>query len=73
MATGPFAELYSKMVDAQQQVGGTPVKVTTTTSVSGPMTMSVSQTMQITDIKPTDVDEELLQIPSGYTARPPAS
>jgi hypothetical protein len=71
MASGSFAELYTKMIEAQKQVGGTPVKVTTTTSISGPMTMSLSQTMQITDIKPTDVDEKLFQIPDGYTPRPP--
>lgn len=71
MSTGPFAELYTKVIEAQKQVGGTPVKVTMTTSISGPMTMSLTQTMQITDIKPTDVDEKLFQIPDGYTPRPP--
>jgi hypothetical protein len=71
MSTGPFAELYTKVVEAQKQVGGTPIKVTTTTSISGPMTMSLTQTMRITDIKPTDVDEKLFQIPDGYAPRPP--
>ena len=73
MAVGPFAELYAKLMEAQKQVMGTPVKVITTTSISGPMTMSLTQSMQITDIKPADVDEKLFQIPDGYTAKPPTS
>ena len=73
MSTGAFAELYTKMSEAQKQVGGTPIKVTTTTSIAGPMTMTVTQLMQISDIKPTDVDEKLLQIPEGFTAKPPTS
>ena len=73
MATGPFAELYAQMIEAHKQIAGTGVKVTTTTSISGPMTMSLSQSMQITDIKPVEVDDKLFQIPDGYTARPPTS
>ncbi len=73
MSTGAFAELYTKMSEAQKQVGGTPIKVTTATSIAGPMTMTVTQLMQISDIKPTDVDEKLLQIPEGFTAKPPTS
>lgn len=46
MSTGAFAELYTKMSEAQKQVGGTPIKVTTATSVAGPMTMTVTQLMQ---------------------------
>ncbi len=73
MATGPFAELYTKMIAARNQIPGTGVRVITTTSISGPMTMSLSQSVKITDIKPADIDERLLQIPDGYTARPPTS
>lgn len=70
-ATGPFAELYAKMNEAQKQLSGTALKVVSTTSVSGPMSMTVSQTVEISDVKAVDVDEKLLQIPAGFTARPP--
>jgi hypothetical protein len=71
MSTGGTAELYAKMSEAQKQIRGTPIRVATTTGLSGPMPMSVKQWMWISDIKPSDVDEKALQIPDGYTARPP--
>jgi hypothetical protein len=72
MATGPFAELYSKMADAQKKIGGTALRVSTTTSINGPMSMNMSQTMQMTDVKPVDVDEKVFSIPDGFTPKPPS-
>ncbi|HEY6220415.1 MAG TPA: hypothetical protein VIV65_10185 [Gemmatimonadaceae bacterium] len=70
MSTGPFAELYTKMTDAQKQISGTPIKVSNVTSIM-PMNMNLTQTMTITDLKNTDVDEKSFAIPDGFTARPP--
>jgi hypothetical protein len=72
MATGPFAELFTKMSDAQKQISGTPIRMNTVINIAGPMTMSMNQSMQITEVKAVDVDEKALQIPEGYTAKPPS-
>jgi hypothetical protein len=72
MATGPFSELYAKVADAQKKISGTAVRVTTSTSINGPMTMTLNQTMQLTDVKAGDVDEKLFQIPDGFTPKPPS-
>lgn len=72
MATGPFAELYAKVAEAQTKISGTAVRSTVSTSITGPMSMTMSQTMQLTDVSPAEVDEALFQVPSGYTAKPPS-
>jgi hypothetical protein len=71
MANGPFAELYTKMLEAQKQVPGTALRVKNVTTITGPMNVNMSQNMQLVDVKSTDVDEKQLQIPEGYTVRPP--
>ena len=71
MSSGPFAELYTKMMDAQKQITGTAVKVTNVTSINGPMQMNLTQTMTVSDVKATDVDDKSFAIPDGFTARPP--
>jgi hypothetical protein len=73
MSTGPFAELYNKMLDATKQVSGSVVRVNNVMSINGPMSMNMTQTMQLTDVKAADIDEKQLQVPDGYTARPPGS
>jgi hypothetical protein len=72
MATGPFADLFTKMSDAQKQISGAPIRVNTNINIAGPMTMSMTQSWQLTDVRPVDVDEKALQIPEGYTVKPPS-
>jgi hypothetical protein len=73
MATGPFSELYTKMLDAQKQMPGTALRVNNVMTITGPMSMNMSQTMQILDVKNADIDEKQFQVPDGFTARPPGT
>ena len=61
-----------RLTDAENQVSGVAVRATATTSISGPMSMTMTQAMQVTDVKTADVDERLLQVSEGYAAKPPS-
>jgi len=69
MSTGPFTELYTKLMDAQKQMTGTAIRSNTVMSINGPMSMNMTQTSQLLDVKNVDVDEKQFQIPDGFTAR----
>jgi hypothetical protein len=72
MATGPFADLYTKISEAQRKISGTTVRVSSSTSINGPMSMTMTQNVQMSDLKTADVDEKVFQIPEGFTAKPPS-
>jgi len=81
---GPLLEYILKLTRIRNQVEGVPIKVTTTTTLSGldnvvglpglstddpaRSTMRITQTTAITSIKETDVDEKQLVIPEGFSS-----
>jgi hypothetical protein len=73
MATGPFAELYAKATAAMKQIPGTALKVAASSAITGPMTVTVTQSMAVTDVKVVDVDDKRFEIPAGFVAKPPGS
>jgi hypothetical protein len=36
------------------------------------MSMTMTQNVQMSDLKTADVDEKVFQIPEGFTAKPPS-
>jgi hypothetical protein len=73
LATGPFADLYTKISEAQKKVSGTTVRVSSSTGISGPMSMTMTQNVQLSDLKTADVDDKVFQVPEGFTAKPPST
>jgi hypothetical protein len=74
MMQGPMKELAEKTLAARNSLGkGTPLKTVTTTQITIPMmgqTLTTTTTVEILDVKATDVDPALLKIPEGFTKKP---
>lgn len=72
----PFAKFTSRLIELRKKIQGTPLKTVTTLTISGLGNgalppLEFQQTMAITDIKDLDVDLKELEIPAGFTKRPP--
>ncbi|HET9424793.1 MAG TPA: hypothetical protein VFO55_05430 [Gemmatimonadaceae bacterium] len=70
----PAAKFTAKLIEMRKKIQGTPIKTIMTTTVSGLGNgalppLEFSQTTQITDIRPMEVDLKDLEIPAGFTRR----
>lgn len=71
MSEGPMKELAEKMGAARKALGtGTSLKTITTASITGPMNITTVNTVELLDVKATDVDPGMLKVPEGFTKRP---
>ena len=70
MSTGPMKELADKMAAARKALGtATALKTTTTSSLTGPMNVTTSTTLELLDLKTGEVDPAMLKVPEGFTKK----
>jgi hypothetical protein len=85
-ADGPLIEYALKLRAVRAQIEGTPLKVVTTTTLSGVQgivgfqgfvgndptidTLTVVQQTQITNVQPADVDPKLVEVPAANSGTP---
>jgi hypothetical protein len=71
MSEGPMKELAAKMVAARKALGtATALKTVTTSSITGPMSVTTTTTLELLDVKAGDVDPATLKVPEGFTKKP---
>ena len=71
MSTGPMKELADKMTAARKALGpATALKTVTTSSITGPMNVTTTTTLELLDVKAGDVDPALLKVPEGFAKKP---
>lgn len=70
MSEGPMKELYDKMGAARRALGAaTSLKTTTTSSITGPMNVTTTTTLELLDVKAGDVDPANVKVPEGFTKK----
>lgn len=71
MSQGPMKELFDKTLAARKDLGtGVPIKSVSTTSITGPMSLTTLQTYDLSEITRGNVDDTMLKIPDGFTKKP---
>lgn len=71
MSEGPMKELADKVMAARKSLGNaTPIKVVSTSSISGPMSLTTVSTLELLDVKAADVDPASFKVPEGFTKKP---
>jgi hypothetical protein len=70
MSEGPMKELAEKSMAARKSIKGTPLKTVTTSSITGPMSVTTVTTVELLDVKTGDVDPALLKVPEGFAKKP---
>ena len=67
---GPMKELAEKTNAARKTLGtGTPLKTVTTASITGPMSITTVNTVELLDVKVGDVDPAMFKVPDGFTKK----
>lgn len=71
MSEGAWKELYDKTNAARKTLGsGTALKTVTTSQITGPMSVTTSNTVEMLDVKAGDVDPALFKVPEGFSKKP---
>ena len=71
MSQGPMKELAEKTTAARKALGtATALKTITTSSITGPMNVTTTTTVEVLDLKTGEVDAAALRIPEGFTKKP---
>lgn len=70
MSDGAWKELYDKTNASRKALGtGTSLKTVTTSQITGPMSVTTTNTVEMLDVKTGDIDPALFRIPEGFTKK----